>query len=210
MIEGILDVARATMGGSGGVGVMRGNRVQGDRGAGSVPSVAAREAAKAALIATLAGNLSSLQLPAPSIPLSYPDAPAAAGAGGGASSAPAGGAGLGPEKQIITCMWQGDVRGALQVGGWARSRQVGDFIVRPGLSICFVLNEYLSLFLGYTTEAIPVRRRLYVNFHSPIDVLQVAITHDLLNADLVSMSARAGRAVWEATTRLYAMQQVFG
>jgi hypothetical protein len=40
-----------------------------------------------------------------------------------------------------------------------------------------------------------------------VSMLQVAIPHDLLNADLVSMSACAGRSVWEAVTRLYALQQ---
>ena len=45
---------------------------------------------------------------------------------------------------------------------------------------------------------------------SPSPLSQVAISHGLLNADLVSMSARAGRAVWQATTRLYAHQQVRG
>ena len=124
-IEGILDIARLSMG-SGGAGIMMASGISGSSsrsemtgipttdpgGQGLIdparpslipaltrPSHAEREAAKAALLVTLAGDVGGMA------------------ALGGTAGTP-----LGPEKQIITCMWRGDVRGALQVRRWLLGR----------------------------------------------------------------------------------------
>ena len=115
-IEGILDIARLSMGSGAGMVTTAGSCGSNSEttcisaaeaaGPGGViaptqpppspapnrPSPAEREAAKAALLVTLAGDVGGMA------------------ALGGAAGTP-----LGPEKQIITCMWRGDVRGALQV-----------------------------------------------------------------------------------------------